>query len=99
MYKKKKRNNRQQSRQGFGNEAMEGSVFCRFLQNFPRNVLLAGQDLHSARVGACARGIFFHSAGGEHPDLVASFLNALLPFDKPEEEIETLQHLAPFHGR
>lgn len=30
---------------------------------------------------------------GEHPDLVASFLNALLPFDSPEERIEHVEYL------
>ena len=33
---------------------------------------------------------------GEHRDLVVSFLNALLPFDSPEEEIkEVLEYLDP----
>lgn len=32
---------------------------------------------------------------GEHPDLVISLLNALLPFDKPEEEITWIEHLPP----
>ena len=29
----------------------------------------------------------FKKVFGEHPDLVISLLNALLPFDKPEEEV------------
>lgn len=32
---------------------------------------------------------------GEHPDLVISLLNALLPFDKPEEEITWIEYLPP----
>ena len=32
----------------------------------------------------------FKKVFGEHPDLVASFLNALLPFDSPEERIEQI---------
>ena len=30
---------------------------------------------------------------GEHPDLVMSFLNALLPFETPEEEIKSVEYL------
>ena len=32
---------------------------------------------------------------GEHPDLAISFLNALLPFEKPEEEITWVEYLDP----
>ena len=32
----------------------------------------------------------FKKVFGEHPDLVISLLNALLPFDKPEEEIKEI---------
>lgn len=35
----------------------------------------------------------FKKVFGEHPDLVASFLNALLPFDSPEERIEHVEYL------
>ena len=35
----------------------------------------------------------FKKVFGEHPDLVASFLNALLPFDSPEERIEHGEYL------
>ena len=35
----------------------------------------------------------FKKVFGEHPDLVASFLNALLPFDSPEERIELVEYL------
>ena len=34
----------------------------------------------------------FKKVFGEHPDLVASFLNALLPFDSPEERIEHVEY-------
>ena len=38
----------------------------------------------------------FKKVFGEHRDLVVSFLNALLPFDSPEEEIkEVLEYLDP----
>ena len=33
----------------------------------------------------------FKKVFGEHPDLVISLLNALLPFDKPEEEITWIE--------
>ena len=35
----------------------------------------------------------FKKVFGEHPDLVKSLLNALLPFDKPEEEVESVEYL------
>ena len=35
----------------------------------------------------------FKKVFGEHPDLVASFLNALLPFDSPEERIEHVEYV------
>ena len=35
----------------------------------------------------------FKKVFGDHPDLVASFLNALLPFDSPEEIIEHVEYL------
>jgi len=35
----------------------------------------------------------FKKVFGEHPDLVISLLNALLPFDKPEEEITEVEYL------
>lgn len=35
----------------------------------------------------------FKKVFGEHPDLVASFLNALLPFDSPEERIKHVEYL------
>lgn len=35
----------------------------------------------------------FKKVFGEHPDLVMSLLNALLPFDKPEEEIKSVEYL------
>lgn len=35
----------------------------------------------------------FKKVFGEHPDLVMSLLNALLPFDKPEEEIVSVEYL------
>lgn len=37
----------------------------------------------------------FKRVFGEHPDLVISLLNALLPFKSAEEEIETVEYLAP----
>ena len=38
----------------------------------------------------------FKKVFGEHRDQVVSFLNALLPFDSPEEEIkEVLEYLDP----
>ena len=37
----------------------------------------------------------FKKVFGEHPDLVISLLNALLPFDKPEEEIKEIEYLTP----
>lgn len=37
----------------------------------------------------------FKKVFGEHPQLVKSLLNALLPFDKPEEEIEDIEYLPP----
>ena len=37
----------------------------------------------------------FKKVFGEHPDLIISFLNALLPFDKPEEEITEVEYLNP----
>lgn len=35
----------------------------------------------------------FKKVFGEHPDLIISFLNALLPFDSPEEEIREIEYL------
>ena len=35
----------------------------------------------------------FKKVFGEHPDLVTSFLNALLPFETPEEEITEIEYL------
>jgi len=35
----------------------------------------------------------FKKVFGEHPDLVTSLLNALLPFDRPEEEIMEIEYL------
>lgn len=35
----------------------------------------------------------FKKVFGEHKDLVKSLLNALLPFDSPEEEIQTVEYL------
>lgn len=35
----------------------------------------------------------FKKVFGEHPDLITSLLNALLPFDKPEEEIAEIEYL------
>ena len=37
----------------------------------------------------------FKKVFGEHPDLVISLLNALLPFTKPEEEIQSVVYLQP----
>ena len=37
----------------------------------------------------------FKKVFGEHPDLVISLLNALLPFDKPEEEVQNVEYLSP----
>ncbi len=37
----------------------------------------------------------FKKVFGEHPDLVMSFLNALLPFETPEEEIKSVEYLNP----
>ncbi len=37
----------------------------------------------------------FKKVFGEHPDLVISLLNALLPFDGPEEEIAEIEYLTP----
>lgn len=37
----------------------------------------------------------FKKVFGEHPDLVMSLLNALLPFEKPEEEIQEIEYLQP----
>lgn len=37
----------------------------------------------------------FKKVFGEHPDLVISLLNALLPFEKPEEEIAEIEYLSP----
>ena len=37
----------------------------------------------------------FKKVFGEHKDLVISFMNALLPFDSPEEEIEDVEYLSP----
>ena len=35
----------------------------------------------------------FKKVFGEHPDLVRSLLNALLPFETPEEEISEVEYL------
>ena len=35
----------------------------------------------------------FKKVFGEHPDLVISLLNALLPFDQPEEEVVSVEYL------
>ena len=35
----------------------------------------------------------FKKVFGEHPDLVISLLNALLPFDTPEEEVTSIEYL------
>ena len=37
----------------------------------------------------------FKKVFGEHPDLIISFLNALLPFEMPEEEITQVEYLNP----
>ena len=37
----------------------------------------------------------FKKVFGEHPDLVISLLNALLPLDKPEEQIKEIEYLPP----
>lgn len=37
----------------------------------------------------------FKKVFGEHPDLVISFLNALLPFEKPDEEVREVEYLNP----
>ena len=37
----------------------------------------------------------FKKVFGEHPDLVISLLNALLPFNTPEEEITSVEYLSP----
>ncbi len=37
----------------------------------------------------------FKKVFGEHPDLVVSFLNAMLPFENEEEEIQTVEYLTP----
>ena len=37
----------------------------------------------------------FKKVFGEHPDLVMSFLNALLPFERPEDEIKSVEYLNP----
>ena len=37
----------------------------------------------------------FKKVFGEHPDLLISFLNALLPFDTADEEIDSLEYLNP----
>ena len=37
----------------------------------------------------------FKKVFGEHPDLVISLLNALLPFEEPEEEIAEIEYLTP----
>ena len=37
----------------------------------------------------------FKKVFGEHPDLVISFLNALLPFQTPEEEITWVEYINP----
>ena len=40
----------------------------------------------------------FKKVFGEHPDLVISLLNALLPFKTKEEEIQSVEYLTPFHA-
>ena len=37
----------------------------------------------------------FKKVFGEHPDLVISLLNALLPFKKKEEKVESVEYLTP----
>ena len=40
----------------------------------------------------------FKRVFGEHPDLVISLLNAFLPFQTKEEEIQSVEYLTPFHA-
>ena len=40
----------------------------------------------------------FKRVFGEYPDLVISLLNALLPFQTKEEEIQSVEYLTPFHA-
>ena len=40
----------------------------------------------------------FKKVFGEHPDLVISLLNALLPFQTKEEEIQSVEYLTPCHA-
>ena len=40
----------------------------------------------------------FKRVFGEHSDLVISLLNALLPFQTKEEEIQSVEYLTPFHA-
>ena len=40
----------------------------------------------------------FKRVFGEHPDLVISLLNALLPFQTKEEEIQSVEYLTTFHA-
>ena len=40
----------------------------------------------------------FKKVFGEHPDLVISLLNALLPLQTKEEEIQSVEYLTPFHA-
>ena len=40
----------------------------------------------------------FKRVFGEHPDLLISLLNALLPFKTKEEEIQSVEYLTPFHA-
>ena len=40
----------------------------------------------------------FKRVFGEHPDLVISLLNALLPIQTKEEEIQSVEYLTPFHA-
>lgn len=35
----------------------------------------------------------FKKVFGKHPDIIISFLNALLPFETPEEEIKEIEYL------
>ena len=37
----------------------------------------------------------FKKVFGEHPNLIKSLLNALLPFERPEDEIDEIEYLAP----
>jgi predicted transposase/invertase (TIGR01784 family) len=39
--------------------------------------------------------VVFKRIFGEHPEILRSFLNAILPFERPEEEIESLEYLTP----